>query len=140
MTTQEQAEAIYQAYPRKVARPVALRAIIKALRKTPFEKLLELTKQYAAVRQTEDPNFTPHASTFFNQERFLDEPSTWGRAKASQPNHRNAGVVQAPTDYTGAKPRLQREREAREAAAVDQKVDPARSLSPRPAVSSQCYL
>lgn len=117
-----EAETIYEAYPRKVGRPIAMRAIVKALKKVPFEKLLELTKQYAAIRKSEDPNFTPHPATWFNQERWSDDPSTWGRqhSQISQPNRRNAGVVAAPTTYTNTKPRLQREREAREAAALDQ--------------------
>jgi len=74
--------SIYDLYPRKVARPVALRAIMKAMVKHGPTKLLERTKAYAASRIGQDPQFTPHPATWFNQERFNDDPSTWARGAA----------------------------------------------------------
>lgn len=68
-----QAEYIYAAYPRKVAKPVAIKAILKALTKVDAEWLLERTKEYALSRVGEPERFTPHPSTWFNQERFRDE-------------------------------------------------------------------
>ncbi len=67
---------IYDAYPLKVGKPAALRAIEKAMAKIDPEKLLELTKAYAVVRGRNAP-FTPNPSTWFNQERFNDPPETW---------------------------------------------------------------
>ena len=71
------ANLIYAAYPRKVARKLAMRAIIRAMEKTPAELLIVLTRQYAEARRGQDENFTPHPATWFNQERFNDAPETW---------------------------------------------------------------
>lgn len=70
---------IYEAYPRKVGRPAALRAITKALKTTPAETLLNHTKMFASTVNGSDPQFIPHPRTWFNQERYNDDPSTWKR-------------------------------------------------------------
>jgi hypothetical protein len=69
-------EIIYSAYPKKVGKPEALKAIRKALLKTTFDDLLAKTKAYAEARSG-NLNFCAHPSTWFNQERFNDDPSTW---------------------------------------------------------------
>ena len=73
---------IYQAYPRKEARPAALKAIRKAIAKKPADELLEVTQAYAAAIVAwpeDDRKFVPHPATWFNQERFNDDPQTWVR-------------------------------------------------------------
>lgn len=72
----EEAEAIYEAYPRKEARPNAIRAIKKALVKMPFEELLRVVKAFAAIPGRE-MKFIPMPATWFNAERYLDHPSMW---------------------------------------------------------------
>jgi len=78
-------EAIYNLYPRKVGKKAALKAITKAVldKALPFdatdlgsriEFLVNRTREYAEERLNEDPNFTPHPATWFNQGRYLDEP------------------------------------------------------------------
>jgi len=74
----DQAKVIYGEYPLKVARPAALRAITKALRKVPFSELLERTRAYARAVGKGSP-FTPNPATWFNQERYNDDPETWVR-------------------------------------------------------------
>jgi len=74
-------EAIYSAYPRKVAPSDALKAIAKAIAKgkTPAH-LLERTTAYAAATAlwTEDElRFIPHPATWFNGGRYDDDPKTW---------------------------------------------------------------
>lgn len=89
------AEAIYQAYPRKVGRPLALRAISKALASPPLGTesatwpalLLEITVRFAAARQGENPDFTPNPATWFNQRRFEDDPATWKTAPSPAPRY-----------------------------------------------------
>lgn len=76
-STRGSAEQIYALYPRKVARPDALRAIQKAMAAFGFEFLFERTQAYAAAVNGKDPQFIPHPSTWFNQERFNDAPETW---------------------------------------------------------------
>ena len=77
MTLDEQAMSIYMAYPRKVARKAALRAIKKALLDEPFGDLLDAVEEYAEARKGQDSQFTPHPSTWFNQERWADDRSDW---------------------------------------------------------------
>ena len=88
-------ELIYAAYPLKVGKPAALRAISKAMEKIEPVKLLELTKSYFTKRNG-DMSFVPHPSTWFNQERFNDDPSTWIKNEhhqnGSKPNPRNTGM------------------------------------------------
>lgn len=74
------AEEIYAAYPRKAAKPHAVAAILKASEKVSFEYLLDKTRLYAKAREGK-PDFTPYPATWFNRERFNDDPSTWGSAE-----------------------------------------------------------
>ena len=50
MTGTDNAMAIYLAYPRKVGRGAALKAISKALQIVPFDTLLEAVEAYAKSR------------------------------------------------------------------------------------------
>lgn len=70
------AEEIYEAYPRKVARPEAIKAIEKAMSVRPAGELLRLTTAFAAT-QAKGDQFTPYPATWFNQQRFNDDPETW---------------------------------------------------------------
>lgn len=73
---------IFQSYPRRVGKPAAIRAIRRAMKKTTPETLLAATRSFAAAWQgatAEELRFCPHPSTWFNQERFNDDPSTWSR-------------------------------------------------------------
>lgn len=74
----DEAEQIYQAYPRKVAKPVALQKIRKALKTMEFSELLARTMAFARSQKGADMKFCPHPSTWFNQERYRDDPATWG--------------------------------------------------------------
>ncbi len=72
-------EEIYRLYPRKVAKPKALKAIRIALQKIPFNDLLSKTQDFAAARNG-DVAFCPHPATWFNEERYNDDPSTWAQS------------------------------------------------------------
>ena len=69
-------EQIYNAYPRKVAKPEALRAIATAATRYGAAYLLQKTRAYAAT-QVQNDRFTPHPATWFNQSRFNDDPTSW---------------------------------------------------------------
>ena len=71
---EKQAEIIYKTYPKHVAKPPALKAIVKALAKLPFEELLAKTKAYAehCRRTDKEQQFIPHPSTWFNGDQFND--------------------------------------------------------------------
>lgn len=69
---------IYAAYPLKVARPKALIAIAKACQKIAHGELLAKTIAFArAWEKNGDLMFCPQPATWFNQERYMDDPSTW---------------------------------------------------------------
>jgi hypothetical protein len=78
LSVEEQATAIYDAYPRQLARKPALHAIKNALGKTTFEELLRRTEQFAeAWADADDLRFCPHPANWFRDERFNDDPKTW---------------------------------------------------------------
>lgn len=73
-------QVVYNAYPLKIGRPVALRAIEKAIREHGFDRVLERTLAFAKARGANrfEPPRVPNPSTWYNQERFNDDPETWG--------------------------------------------------------------
>lgn len=88
----DSADRIYAAYPRKVGRTAAIKAIRRALDSLgnaqvmdgtkPPAWLLERTTAYAnatAAWSVHDRQFIPHPATWFNQGRFHDDDSTWQR-------------------------------------------------------------
>lgn len=87
---------LYNAYPRHVGRGVAIPAINSALTKEKFDVLMEATKAYAVATSKwtieDQRRFIPHPSTWFNQERYKDDRSTWIRSSGSGP-HQNRGQV-----------------------------------------------
>jgi hypothetical protein len=78
-----QEEKIYAAYPRKVGKPAALRAIRRAIGQHGFDRVLERTQAYASARGG-DLAYMPNPSTWFNEQRYDDDPATWLRS-----NHAN---------------------------------------------------
>jgi hypothetical protein len=71
------AAEIYDLYPLKVKRPRAIVAIKKALKKTPSDKLRELTAAYAKRIKETGYAYVPHPATWFNDECYNDSPDTW---------------------------------------------------------------
>lgn len=86
-------QSIYDAYPRKAgSRQKAWSAIREAIHRVAsvqrkpdghtgrwpppdaIQWLLDRTKKYAEERKGEDQKFTPHPTTWFNQERYLNAP------------------------------------------------------------------
>lgn len=69
------ASDIYEVYPRRVGKPKAIAAIRKA--EICPNCLIERVKLFAEACKDRDPQFIPHPATWFNQERYNDDPSTW---------------------------------------------------------------
>lgn len=99
--------SIYNAYPRKVARRRALRAIDQALKRLTSSKspepsggwaawLLDRTRRYHDIRRRhwsdEVEKFTPHPATWFNDERYHDDPETWEPIKTRGTANKTNGV------------------------------------------------
>ncbi|MDB4498301.1 hypothetical protein N9251_03060 [Gammaproteobacteria bacterium] len=68
----DDAERVYQAYPRKVGKQDGLKAISKALKTTPVDQLLEHLKLYGESVKDKDKQFLPHPATYFNKGRHLE--------------------------------------------------------------------
>lgn len=88
-TVNEAAGRLYAAYPRKVARPAALRAIAGALGKADEQTLLAGVERWAAYWRASgtEERHIPHASTWFNQERWNDAPPAPPHSLATAPAH-----------------------------------------------------
>jgi hypothetical protein len=71
-TASDDAERVYQAYPRKVAKQPALKAIAKALKKTPVDQILAHLKLYSDSVQGKEKQYLPHGATYFNEGRHLE--------------------------------------------------------------------
>jgi uncharacterized protein YdaU (DUF1376 family) len=76
-------EEIYDLYPLKVGKKAGIDAIMKALKKTSKEVLIEAVTAYAAAKKI-DPSFTANPATWFNQERWLDDRAAWQPKESKQ--------------------------------------------------------
>ena len=77
-----EAESIYQLYPKRVGKADALKAIAKALAMMPADQLRAKVAAYAAATATwteHDRQYIPHPSTWFNRGSYDDDPATWAR-------------------------------------------------------------
>ena len=73
LDTSSDFDNFWKLYPRKTAKGAAKSAYLKALTKAEAETIY-LGAERFANDPNRDPAFTPHASTWLNQERWLDEP------------------------------------------------------------------
>jgi hypothetical protein len=98
-TDTEAANLIYSEYPKKAARPDALRAINKALKKASVAELIAKTRAYAQASAGQNPKYIPHPASWFNAERYNDDPATWFSTNgdtATSPRERHLPVYRAP--------------------------------------------
>jgi hypothetical protein len=79
------ADELYRLYPRHVGPRVAKAAIERAIRRVqqngvvdPIQWLKDRVNAYAEAARTMDRQYIPHPSTWFNQDRFDDDPEEWG--------------------------------------------------------------
>ncbi len=92
---------IYDAYPRKVKKADALKAIQKALGAGDVTgaTLLERTRAYAAAvsQWTEDEQqYVPHPTSWFNGRRWEDDPGTWKSKSAPRASTHSSLHAQHP--------------------------------------------
>jgi len=73
----EHVEAVYAAYPKKVAKKAAQKAIRRALMEVGYETLLERVQAYSEATKGQDRQFIPFPASWFNAGRYADDPETW---------------------------------------------------------------
>jgi hypothetical protein len=122
--TKAQIEQVYQAYPRKVGKGEALKAISKAL-DTLAKDHPDITidmhpddvttvmvcgvHKFAASPSGQNGKFTPYPATWFNQKRYLDDPDEW-QTQGAQNNGRNDAAARRTAkrdrefEYKGEQP------------------------------------
>jgi len=125
-----QAEQIYEAYPKKVGRPAALRKIAIAIRKHGFPLVLERTRRYASTYDG-SADFIPHPSTWFTQERFLDPPETW-RRNGDRPQHRGQErKALRESELNSLRAALQTEHDSRRRLELEEQIEQLETLEKR---------
>lgn len=80
------AEDVYAAYPRKVGRSAAIKAIQKAGKGVGMERLLKAVKSYAEATSrwpVDERQYIPHPATWFNRGSYEDDPKEWERGNAN---------------------------------------------------------
>lgn len=97
----DDALSIYEAYPKKVERPEALKEISAALKIIPHADLLEAVQAYAAAVAKwpeEEKAFIPSCGRWMKKQRWFDDRSTWKKTtKQSKNGVKHDGF--ATTDY-----------------------------------------
>jgi hypothetical protein len=108
----KQIEAIYQAYPRHVAKPKALAAISAALKRIESGKdsppnaevwpppnaarwLHDRAALFATSDKGNDGEYTPHPATWFNNARYIDDEKEWSK--------KSNGAIQPPNNHVGTR-------------------------------------
>lgn len=90
---EEMALAVYKAYPRKVGKQDALKAIHKAAKvlmkagsteRDAYATLYRAVTAYAKSGEvtTRERQYIPHAATWFNKGRWEDDPAEWEVGKS----------------------------------------------------------
>lgn len=107
------AGTIYDAYPKHVGRPKAILAITKAIQEFGYELVLEKTKAFARARMGQDDQLTPYPTTWFNQHRFNDDPSTWKQSAVTNATNKVGPKLTTQADAVNRQIREMEEAAAR---------------------------
>lgn len=78
-------ESWWTLYPRKIAKGTARTAFRRARKKASLETLMDGVRKLAEQVKGKDAKYTPHASTWLNGERWLDEVAL--PPAAQEPNY-----------------------------------------------------
>jgi hypothetical protein len=88
----EKCETLYRAYPRRIGKAEAMKAIAKALKKATYIDLLEAVMEFAASPAGQQGEFTPHPATWFNREQWNDDREEWRRERDRGTGKASRGV------------------------------------------------
>lgn len=97
---------IYEAYPRKESRATGIKAIKRIIDAQPLfaATLLERTQAYAAAVAKwpeQDRQYIPLAATWFNGERYNDDPANWERKSHANNRPSNTRSFSGQPTYDG---------------------------------------
>lgn len=79
-------EQIYAAYPRKVGKQAAIKAIQKAIKQSNPKELLQRTMFFATCVErwpADERQYCPHPATWFNRGSYDDDPNEWVRGQSA---------------------------------------------------------
>lgn len=93
----------YEAYPKKVKKPEALKAFFPAVEKVGFPRILEGARRYAEERRGQEKRYTLNPATWLNQECWNDEPRVDEPARNGRSNQAG-GIFDAIAQRTGGAP------------------------------------
>jgi hypothetical protein len=79
----EDFEAFWKTYPRKIGKGSTKVAFEKALRKASYEEIMSGCVSYAESGNLPEMQFIPHPTTWLNQERWADDIQSLARSKTS---------------------------------------------------------
>lgn len=91
--TNELFEKFWKLYPRKVGKALALKKWLK-LKPTTLDAegvIYPSVREHCLLKQWQDKQYIPHASTWLNQKRFLDDISNEPKiteVKSERPNYK----------------------------------------------------
>ena len=144
MTDSEQERACYLAYPRHVAPAAAIKAIRKAVdrlrrgcdeyvamdsetaRRFLWKKATEYARSPAGQKPPGHEDYRPHPATWFNQERYFDDPAEWQKPNGAS----NGKQTGKKADRTVDAVRAAVSQAADHSGARDARVDEGRRVQP----------
>ena len=74
MTKEDQFEAFWKMYPRRIGKGTARKAFDKALKLAPADEIIRGLAYQLPYYASKESQFIPHPSTWLNGERWADEP------------------------------------------------------------------
>jgi hypothetical protein len=92
-------EEFWDAYAHKVGKGDARKAWATATKTADPREIINAAARYAKSRVGEDPRYTPHASTWLNGERWLDEPEYARNGHVTNGDRRSTQVGGGVRDF-----------------------------------------
>ncbi len=99
----EHFEEFWKQYPKRVDRGAARKAFDRAITKhrATFEQIMAGVYRYAAERADQEPKFTKHASTWLNNDCWLDEPQPMAPPRTSRADSTARGMSRVDSAIRG---------------------------------------
>lgn len=83
----------WELYPRKVCRKAAERSWKSAIKREKPETIISALRRYAESRKGQDPQYTCHATTWLNGDRWEDWPAPQAKLPSADVDQLNASWI-----------------------------------------------